>query len=111
MHADAFPLEGLLRNSHAVVPDAQDASALAKAQADFDPSSPSVGDGVVHGFLGDAIKVRLDLRAKPEIRTITLESAGDPEQGLDIGGEGMERRGKTICSRPSGLRPRAMSRA
>jgi len=95
MQPDAVPREGLLRNSHAIVPDAHEASPIPKAQADFDPSSPSVGNGVIHGFFGDAIRVRLDLGGKPEKRTITLESAGDPEQGLDIRGEGLERRRKT----------------
>jgi hypothetical protein len=66
MQPDAFPFEGLLGNSDAVVPDAQEAFPIPKAQADVDPSSPSVGYGVIHGLLGDAKKVRLDLGAKTE---------------------------------------------
>jgi len=95
MQSDAFPFGGLRGNSDAVVPDAQEAFAIPKTQADVDPSAPSVGKSVIHGFLGDAIKVCLDLGAKAEKRTITLESAGDRVQGLHIRGEGLERRRNT----------------
>jgi hypothetical protein len=65
MHPDPLRMAWLLRQTDAIVADAQAARAVLHTQADFDPLCSSVGHGVVYGFLCDAKKVRLDLAPGP----------------------------------------------
>ena len=54
MQSDPVGIARPLGQAHAIVPDAQDARPVLRAQADLDPLRPSVNHRVVDGFLRDA---------------------------------------------------------
>ena len=95
MHPDPVCSARPLGHADAIVADAQEALPVLHAQADFDPLCASVGHGIVHRLLRDAIEVRLDLGAKTVHGPVTLERAGDAKAVVNIECQGLERRVET----------------
>lgn len=84
MKSDATVLVRRMADADAVVVDCQRALAVPKDKMDFDPFRPPMGDGVVHGFLGDPIEMGPPVCTQLRGTRLAMEHARDLEQGPGV---------------------------